>query len=90
MTTKCYITFVDNRLKVYSAGQMLNGNVRLVLEEEKKVRGVYVRIFGEAYASIRNGKSTYTGKETYLNDKTYLVGSERGTDDIFNINLCLK
>lgn len=49
MPTTCDISF-DNPEKVYYAGQMLRGTVRLTLTKEHKVRGVYVRIFGRAYA----------------------------------------
>lgn len=79
MSTTCEINFETSRLlKVYSAGQLLRGNVRLVLEEEIKIRGVYVRIWGRAYAKVRSGKHTYTDKEDYLNEKTYFVGGEHG------------
>lgn len=49
MPTTCDISF-DNPERVYYAGQMLRGTVRLTLTKEQKVRGVYVRIFGRAYA----------------------------------------
>lgn len=75
--TTCDITF-DNRLKVYSAGKMLRGSVRLTLEEEKKVRGVYARIWGRAHAEVRSGKSNYKGKEDYLNERIYLIGGPNG------------
>lgn len=49
MPTTCSITF-DNPEGVFYAGQMLNGTVALTLTKEKKVRGVFVKIFGRAYA----------------------------------------
>lgn len=49
MPTTCTITF-DNPDGVYYAGQMLNGAVALTLTKEKKIRGVFVKIFGRAYA----------------------------------------
>lgn len=76
--TTCDITFENNRLKVFSTGKLLRGSVHLTLQEEKKVRGVYVRIWGRAYARVRSGKSTYKGKEDYLNEKIYLVGGRNG------------
>lgn len=49
MPTTCDITF-SNPNRVYNAGELLSGNVRLTLTKEKKVRGVYIKIFGRAYA----------------------------------------
>lgn len=84
MPTTCDIDFENNPLKVIYAGQQLRGTVQLTLTEEKKVRGVYIQIRGEAYAhwTKKRGKRTkhYTGEEEYLNEKTYFVGgSETGS-----------
>lgn len=49
MPTTCVIAF-ENPSRVYYAGQLLRGTVNLTLTKEKKVRGVYVRIYGRAYA----------------------------------------
>lgn len=48
MSTKCEITF-DKTHRVYFAGQLLRGSVHLTTKKEK-VRGVYIHIFGNAYA----------------------------------------
>ena len=49
MPTTCEIIF-ENSQQVFYAGQLLRGTVNLTLTKEKKVRGVYVQIFGRAYA----------------------------------------
>lgn len=49
MPTTCDIIF-ENPERVFYAGQLLRGNVRLKLTKEHKVRGVYIQIFGRAYA----------------------------------------
>lgn len=49
MPTTCDIEF-ESPDGVYYAGQLLRGTVRLTLTKEKQVRGVFVRIFGRAYA----------------------------------------
>lgn len=49
MPTTCEISF-EKPERVFYAGQLLSGTVRLTLTKEKKVRGVYVHIFGRAYA----------------------------------------
>lgn len=49
MPTTCTITF-DNRDGVYYAGQRLHGTVALTLTSEKKIRGIFVKIVGRAYA----------------------------------------
>lgn len=82
MPTTCDIEFENNPQKVVYAGQLLRGTVRLTLTEEKNVRGIYIRIYGKAYAhwSRGSGKSrrTYTGEEHYLNETTYFVGGRDG------------
>lgn len=49
MPTTCEITF-ENTRRVFFAGQLVRGSVRLTLTSEEKVRGVYIHIFGKAYA----------------------------------------
>lgn len=73
----CAITF-DNSFKVYSAGKLLRGNVHFALQEEKKVRGVYIRIVGQAYAATGNTRYNYRAHEVYLDTKVYLVGGPNG------------
>lgn len=82
MPTTCDIEFNNNPQKVLYAGQLLSGSVRLVLTEQKTVRGIYVRIIGKAYCHWTEGtgdnRKSYTGSEEYLNEKTYFVGGEHG------------
>lgn len=49
MPTTCVISF-ENPSRVYYAGQLVRGTANLTLTKEKKVRGVFVRICGKAYA----------------------------------------
>lgn len=49
MSINCEILF-DNPDRVFYAGQLLSGTVRLTLTKQYKVRGVYIQIFGKAYA----------------------------------------
>lgn len=46
MPTTCNITF-NNSNRVFYSGQLLSGTVRLNLWKEKRVRGVYIKIFGK-------------------------------------------
>lgn len=82
MSVTCEIDFENNPNKIFYAGQLLRGTVRLTLREEEKVRGVFIRIYGKAYCrwTRRRGKSTvtYVGREDYLNQTTYLIGAEEG------------
>lgn len=85
MPTTCEIEFRDNPQKVVYAGQTLFGLVHLTLTEEEIVRGVYIRIKGEAYARwytnrmrIGQYRKIYSGEEVYYDEKIYLVGSEIG------------
>lgn len=49
MPTTCNISF-DNPDGVYYCGQLLKGTVELTLTKEKNVRGVFVKVYGRAYA----------------------------------------
>lgn len=88
MPTTCEIDFDNNPQKVFYAGQLLRGSVRLTLTKENSVRGVYIRIYGTAYCHWTSGsgdnRKSYTGKEDYLNEKTYFVGDSNG-----NVVLCV-
>lgn len=82
MPTTCTINF-ENPHAVYFANELLSGTASLTLTKTKKVRGVYVRIFGRAYAhwtelcnknhtnsSSRESSThrvSYTGSEVCLN-----------------------
>lgn len=76
------IIFENNPHKVIYAGQLLRGNAILTLTEAKTIRGVYIRIKGNAYCSWEEGvgdsKETFTNREIYLNEKTYLFGDSFG------------
>lgn len=81
MTIDIRIGFENNTNGIYYAGQLLRGTVQLTLGEEKKVRGVYIRIYGKAYcrwSTDGKNKITYIGEELFLNETTYLVGSKEG------------
>lgn len=85
MSTTCEIIF-DHPDGVFYAGQLLRGIVNLTLKKEKKVRGIYVRVHGKAYAHWSERKSftkrrrqvrrrvSYTGREDYLDETTHFVG----------------
>lgn len=49
MPTTCLINF-EHPDGVYFAGETLRGTAIVTLTKTKKVRGIYVRIFGRAYA----------------------------------------
>lgn len=82
MPTTCAVDFENNPAKVIYSGQLLRGTINLNLTQPKDVRGVYIRIKGDAYARWTQGsgdkRKTYTGAEDYLDEKTYLIGGEDG------------
>lgn len=82
MPIKCVIDFENNPHKVVYAGEALCGTIKLALTEEKRVRGIYIRILGRAYCRWTNGtgkhRRSYTGREIYLNEKVYLLGGRVG------------
>lgn len=82
MAITCDIDFENNPNKIFYAGQLLRGTVRLRLNDRKNVRGVHIRIDGKAYCRwTRNGgrrHRVYIGNELYLNETKYLVGGDEG------------
>lgn len=79
MPTTCEMTFEKNALKVFTPGQWMLGNVRLIVEEEWKMHGVYVQIWGRAYAKKKKANFLFNACEDYINKKVYLVGGEGRT-----------
>lgn len=82
MPTTCEIGFENNPSKVVYSGQLLRGSVQLSLTESKTVRGVFIKICGEAYCHWTTGsgknRKSYTGKEDYLQERTYFMGGREG------------
>lgn len=81
MTLDIRIDF-EKTSAIFTSGETVRGTVRLTLGEEKKVRGVYIRIDGKAYCKWSEGsgkhKEYYIGEELYLKETTYLIGSKEG------------
>lgn len=86
MPTTCVISF-ENPNRVYYAGQLLSGTVNLTVIDEEKLRGVYVRIYGRAYAQWKQYCGTDHNRDrnrdrnqigsgghhvTYTGEKVYL------------------
>lgn len=86
MPTTCTITFDDNPQKVCYSGTLLKGSVHLNLTSEKTLRGIFIKIKGEAYCHWSEGsgknKRSYSGEEDYLNERTYFVGDSHGKQNI--------
>lgn len=81
MTIDIRIDFENNPSRIYYSGQSVRGTVQLILGEEKKIRGAYIRIYGKAYcrwSTDGKNKVTYIGEELFLNETSYLVGAKEG------------
>lgn len=92
-SSTCEIEF-DNPMKVFYSGQLMRGTVQLNLTKQKKVRRIYMHLYGGAYASwteyfcldfgfhnwYSDHRKTFSGKEVYLNDGTYFVGAPKDDD----------
>ncbi|CAD6242599.1 GSCOCG00009532001-RA-CDS [Cotesia congregata] len=83
----------DNPWSTYYPGQTVTGRVIVVLDAVKKVRGITVKVKGEAnvcWATDRqelnnegkydNETQTVTGHEEYFNMEYYLLGSPSGSE----------
>lgn len=91
MSTSCEFNFINNPERVYYAGELLKGTVHLSLKSKTTVRGVYVEIYGKAYAhwtkthyerDYDGEEHRYTryyyGEESYLGLKEYFIGGTSG------------
>ncbi|XP_066581032.1 arrestin domain-containing protein 17-like [Prorops nasuta] len=83
----------DNQMATYYPGQTVSGNVVLTLNAIKKVRGISIKIKGEANTKWSSDKremdergnyetetETVRGYENYFETKYYLVGSASGVE----------
>lgn len=88
---KIEIDFQNNPMKVFYSGQVMRGTVQLNLSKQKKVRRIYMHLYGGAYVSwseyvwfdfglhnwYSDHRKTYSGKEIHLNDGQYFVGAPK-------------
>ncbi|CAH2049372.1 unnamed protein product, partial [Iphiclides podalirius] len=85
--------YLDNDLNTYYAGQTVNGRIEYVFDKPKKVRGIHVKIKGEAHTEWSESKeeqdsqgktqvtdTTHTGNEEYFQISYYLLGSNSGNE----------
>lgn len=93
MPTTCLINF-ENPDGVYFAGELLRGTAILTLTKAKKVRGIYVRIFGRAYAHWTRYCSIDHNPGRDENGKLVRRGGHRvsytGSEVCFSIENCTK
>ncbi|XP_053681278.1 arrestin domain-containing protein 17-like [Anopheles nili] len=90
---KCDVQFDNNPQGIFRAGDTVSGTVEIQLEQQKKVRGIALRINGFAAtfwnAKIKdnesgpgkgkkNKKTHFNGREDYFGTVTYFVGSDVG------------
>ncbi|XP_014476867.1 PREDICTED: arrestin domain-containing protein 3 [Dinoponera quadriceps] len=81
----------DNQWSTYYPGQTVTGNIFVVLDSTKKIRGISVKVKGEANTQwstggqrmdengeYRDESQTVTAHEEYFETKYYLVGSASG------------
>lgn len=86
MSITCKIEFVNNSHSIFVAGQCLRGTVRLTMHDGKNVRGIYIRIGGEAYCRWTRTTNTYpayrnTSHRHHLYSYSY---SYTGQEDYLN------
>ncbi|XP_026741455.1 arrestin domain-containing protein 17 [Trichoplusia ni] len=85
--------YFDNQWNTYYAGQTVNGRIEYVFDSPKKVRGIHVKIKGEAHTEWCESKeeqnsegktetsdTMHTGHEEYFQISYYLLGSNSGNE----------
>ncbi|XP_029160939.1 arrestin domain-containing protein 17 [Nylanderia fulva] len=91
MGLKDFRIVFDNQWSTYYPGQTVTGNIIIDLDSTKKIRGISVKIKGEANTcwttdkqemdergQYRDETQTVTGHEEYFETKYYLIGSASG------------
>lgn len=91
MGLKDFRIALDNQWSTYYPGQAVTGNIIVVLDSTKKIRGISVTAKGEANTcwttdkeemdengQYREGSQTLTAHEEYFKTKYYLIGSPSG------------
>ncbi|XP_061379666.1 arrestin domain-containing protein 17 [Danaus plexippus] len=93
MGIKEAVIYLDNQWNTYYAGQTVNGRIEYVFDSPKKVRGIHVKIKGEAHTEWSESKeeqdaegktqstdTLHTGNEEYFQISYYLLGSNTGNE----------
>ncbi|XP_055375289.1 arrestin domain-containing protein 3-like [Condylostylus longicornis] len=95
MPSECFI-FFDNPNGVFYTGSSVSGRFELVTTTSKRIRGIVVRITGNAnvcweeeYTEKENGKEVtkfreYTNHQSYLNYENFVLGSQYAIE--FDLN----
>lgn len=91
MGLKDFKIVFDNPYDTYYPGQTVSGNIVVVLDSTKKIRGICVKVKGEANTrwatdtqkmddkgQYHDDTQTVSGHEEYFQTKYYLVGSASG------------
>lgn len=91
MGLKDFRIIYDNHWNTYYPGQTVSGNIIVVLDSTKKIRGISVKVKGVANTcwttdkqdmdergQYRDGTQTVSAHEEYFETKYYLVGSASG------------
>lgn len=73
MTISCEILFERNPKAIFYAGSVLYGQLRLILKNDKNIRGIFAKING---ASITICKAENFG-EDFLKDRIEIIGESR-------------
>lgn len=90
MRSTCEFEFDNNPSKIFYSGQKISGNIKLHLNEVKKVRGIYIVFSGEAKTEWRKktGRGNNVAVECYFKERIYFIGGINGK---LNIHLlCYK
>lgn len=79
MPITCVVEFENNPTKIFYAGQLIRGQVKLTsTDKETKVRGAFIQLYGKGFVSWSEGcardQKSFTDEEYYLNESTYFIG----------------
>ncbi|XP_065218569.1 arrestin domain-containing protein 4-like [Planococcus citri] len=74
MRSKSLTIVFDSPDRIYLPGGIVKGRVEIVLHSELNIRGVKLKIIGEAKCEWMAGKTPVRSREIYLNSELTLVG----------------
>jgi len=73
MAVKSFTIELFHNNQIYTTGDTINGEVKLVLDSQIKLTSLLVCFCGKGKVEFVRGKTVYVGKEEYYQDVIHLL-----------------
>lgn len=78
----CKVDFENNPSKYCSAGTIIRAQITINSPKERRIRGIFVIVKGDARTSLCRGRTIKSAREIILNEKSYLFGGPKEDLDL--------